>query len=614
MTTQSSKHRLIRPLEGYRALAILAVLIFHLDKNVLPGGYLGVDLFFVISGFIITKGIMKTREAGTFKLSSFYAKRFRRLFPALLVTTIFILVFSYFILSPERFSATGKSSLFSLFSLANINFWMEAGYFDAASTTKPLLHMWSLSVEEQFYLFWPFILVLFTPKNWKFWAISLLVLSFAATVVVAERAPETAFFWFPFRVYEFMGGAILSIIGFQFNNRIVSTFALLFGSVIFVSACLFFDEASNIALTGGVTVLACMLLLSSMESKLADLIFGNSIFVWLGQRSYSIYLVHWPLIVLYIAQYGSLSVLEAITLGLFSILLGMALKWLIEDPFRVSRSSRSLSNIKAYPPLIATTAISVFAASIVWGYRGFPSRIDSDLTSLLERDSRYHSLMRRGTCFMMIDGDLADLPSKCYIPDQKKQNVLLIGSSIAADLNHGLANSLPDWKVSQITRAKCYPFMHSGTDKKCNKVRNYIYNEIIPKHDYDLIVIAGYNAKLDNRINDIELFLDSLNQDYVFIGPRPFFKSSPRDLIAKFGALKGLDNEMQKHLSHPNEAQAVNSSRNYFSTKEIFCAKKNQCLWRNSGKLLYQDNYHLSPSGSIYFGERFVEWLNEREN
>ena len=613
MTTQSPHHRLIRPLEGYRALAILAVLIFHLDKNLLPGGYLGVDLFFVISGFIITKGIVKARVAGTFKLSTFYAKRFRRLFPALLITTLVTLAFSYFVLSPERCGEAGKSGLFSLFSLANINFWMEAGYFDAESTTKPLLHMWSLSVEEQFYLFWPFVLVLFAPKSWKIWAIALLILSFSATIFYAEHSPETAFFWFPFRVYEFMGGAILSILGLNFKNPILSIIGVLGGSLLFVGACLTFDESSHIAVTGGVTVLACMLLLTSMESRVADIVYGNPVFVWIGQRSYSIYLVHWPLIVLYLSQFGSLSSLEIFLLGLISILLGMILKWLVEDPFRVSKSSRSLSNIKAYPPLIATTAISVFTAAIVWGYQGFPSRIDSKLAVLLEKDSRYHSLMRQGTCFMMNDSKISDLPSECYIPNPEKKNLLLIGSSIAADMNHGLGKALPDWKVSQITRAKCQPFIFSGKNKKCHDVQSFIYDDVIPKYDYDLIVIGGFRSQSDENINAVEAYLKSLDQDYVFIGPRPVFKSSPRDLIVKFGSLEGVNKVVQGHFKHPKEARVIDGKQHYFSSWDLFCPNKRKCKWQKGGTLLYQDNFHLSPTGSVYFGEHFAEWLDERE-
>ena len=133
MQAQKLQHSLIRPLEGYRALAIIAVLVFHLDKTLLPAGFLGVDLFFVISGFIITKGIVVARVDGTFKLSEFYIKRIRRLFPALLVTVLITLIASYFVMAPHDYRASGESALYSLVSLANIKFWMSSGYLTQGS-------------------------------------------------------------------------------------------------------------------------------------------------------------------------------------------------------------------------------------------------------------------------------------------------------------------------------------------------------------------------------------------------------------------------------------------------------------------------------------------------
>lgn len=614
MTAQPSQHKLILPLEGYRALAILAVLIFHLDKTFLPGGYLGVDLFFVISGFIITKGIIKAREAGTFKLSTFYAKRFRRLFPALLATTLVTLIFAYFILSPDRYSDTGKSALFSLFSLANINFWMEAGYFDAASITKPILHMWSLSVEEQFYLFWPFVLVLFSPRSWKIWAIALLILSFTATFFFAQNSPQTAFFWFPFRIYEFMGGAILSILGLGIKNRLLSTISLLTGTVLFVGACLVFDESSNIALTGGVTLLACMLLLMSMENQISEFLFGNPVFVWIGQRSYSIYLVHWPLIVLYVYNFSHLSGIEKIGLGGLSLIIGGALKWAIEDPFRHSNSLRSLSDSKAYPPLIGTGLASIFFASLIWGHDGFPKRLDSRLNELLVIDNRNAEFIRNGSCFLS-DGDGAkDLARDCYNVEAGKLNMLLIGSSFAADLNHGFQSAFSDWKVSQITMRACVPSISRKASDSCRKIKNYIYDTAIKTKDYDLVVISGIGlATAEEEFGEIEEYMNEIDQDFVLIGPRPTFFENPRDIISRHGTFDGLEEVMKINMRLRKESNIPIGKNHYYSSIDAMCGLERNCKWQEGGKLLYQDRAHFSPTGSIYFGKRFAAWLETRQ-
>ena len=613
MTIETRQHRLILPLEGYRALAILAVLLFHLDKSLVPGGYLGVDLFFVISGFIITKRIVSEREAGTFKLSTFYMKRIRRLFPALLITVLVTLIASYFILSPETYSAMGKSALYSLFSLANINFWMETGYFDAAAKTKPLLHMWSLSVEEQFYLFWPFILVLLAPRRWKLWAIALFILSFTATIIYVDRSPETAFFWFPFRVYEFMGGAILSILGLRLKHKILSNVTLVFGALIFVAACITFNESSNIALTGGVSVLACVLLLLSMESPIANVVFGNPIFVWLGQRSYSIYLVHWPLIVLYVYSFGFLSHIEKIGLGIGSVILGMVLQWAIEEPFRHSNRPRSLSPNIAFPSLIAVTMATFFISSHIWAFRGFPLRLNVELSQLIVKDTRNASFMRDRICFLSERDPIENIASECIAIDSKKRNMLLVGSSFAADLNHGFQEAFPSWKVSQITQRACVPRMDGQGSESCNAMRKYVYETLIGTGDYDIVIISGIG--LGNAWEDflrIQEYMDDLGQDFVIIGPRPVFLKNPRDLIAQHGVLEGLDDVMKENLRIRDESRMPDIGNHYYSSVHAFCELEEVCLWQKDGKLLYQDKAHLSPAGSIYFGKRFADWLNER--
>ncbi|MEZ5503721.1 MAG: acyltransferase [Halioglobus sp.] len=155
----------IQSIEGMRSFAVLAVLLFHLQVPGFAGGFLGVDLFFVISGFIITRNILSDLHNRKFSLKEFYIRRFRRLYPALLVTVLLTLSVAAALVPPVELVNTARSALYALLSLANINFWMESGYFDAAADAKPLLHTWSLSVEEQFYLFWPGLLLICHPRG-----------------------------------------------------------------------------------------------------------------------------------------------------------------------------------------------------------------------------------------------------------------------------------------------------------------------------------------------------------------------------------------------------------------------------------------------------------------
>ena len=612
MSENAVSHRLIRPLEGYRALAILAVLLFHLDKHLLPGGYLGVDLFFVISGFIITKGLVNSKAKDTLRLGEFYKKRFRRLFPALMVTTLVTLAGAWLVTSSDGFATTAKSAIFSVFSLANINFWLDSGYFAAESSAKPLLHMWSLSVEEQFYLFWPFVILLLAPRISKIMAVLLFILSFLATIYMSIKSPETAFFWFPFRVYEFMGGAILSLYAIKIKQNGLATASLIIGVIAFLAACIIFDENSNIAMAGGLTVLACVALLLSMESQLGEVLFGNRVMVWIGQHSYSIYLVHWPLIVLYTLKNGSLSIVEIIFLGFAAIVLGALLKWLIEDPFRQSKNKRSLPARWAFPPVILTTLFTVCVASIVWVNKGFPGRIDGSLETLLKRGNGFTEHMKTGTCFITQNQDLSIMPETCYVPEEGKRNLLIIGSSLAGDLRRGFDVSFPDWGVKQITGGGCPPLRAKHKRQTCTDIRNLIFKDVLLNYDYDLVVLSGFHARGVAGIQQAEDYLNELGVDYVIIGPRPKFEIDPRTLITNHGTMDGLDRKMKDNLNPLPELTISNPDIRYFSANDALCEKENECVWQIDGQLAYRDGNHLLPIGSEYLGRKFAAWYEKR--
>jgi hypothetical protein len=219
-------------IEGMRALAIIVVLLYHLDPQWTPAGYLGVDLFYVISGFVITRNALQDLAADRFSLKYFYYRRFRRLFPAITVTVLLTVAAGYFVMPPAELAATAKAGVYSLFSLANFNFWWDASYFDAAAHSKPLLHTWSLSLEEQFYLFWPVLLLLAYPTRFRwFLAPGLLLLSLGLAFCFREKASEALFYLLPFRVHQLMCGAVLAIFSLQLPGRMGSVCAMAGGAI-----------------------------------------------------------------------------------------------------------------------------------------------------------------------------------------------------------------------------------------------------------------------------------------------------------------------------------------------------------------------------------------------
>ena len=196
MTAQFNHSISYRPdIDGLRALAILPVVLFHAFPNLLPGGFIGVDIFFVISGYLITSILLKDIQAGSYSIKTFYARRVRRIFPALSVVLLFCLALGWVVLTAVEYRSLGKHAAGGAGFIANFMFWKEAGYFDAAGDTKPLLHLWSLGIEEQFYIVWPLLLYFFAKRSWNILSLILMValFSFGLNVWQAGSNPSAAF-------------------------------------------------------------------------------------------------------------------------------------------------------------------------------------------------------------------------------------------------------------------------------------------------------------------------------------------------------------------------------------------------------------------------------------
>jgi len=215
-------HPTYRPdIDGLRAVAVLSVVVFHAFPRALPGGFIGVDIFFVISGYLISRIIIESLEQGRFSFAGFYARRIKRLYPALLLVLVAVLAFGWIALFAKEYEQLGKHTAAAAVFISNLVLWSESGYFDNASITKPLLHLWSLGVEEQFYIFWPLLLWL----GWRLRFNLLLVaacigiLSFGANVLATTHSPPAAFYS-PFtRFWEPMVGAILAYVAAHHRFR-----------------------------------------------------------------------------------------------------------------------------------------------------------------------------------------------------------------------------------------------------------------------------------------------------------------------------------------------------------------------------------------------------------
>ena len=287
-------------IQALRAFAVMAVVLYHLDVYALAGGFLGVDIFFVISGYLITRNILADVEAGTFSLLGFYARRFRRLFPASLVTILVTLLISAFILSTKDFRALGASALHALFSTSNILFWLETGYFNADAITKPLLHTWSLAAEEQFYLVWPAFALLLWRVGRRYMLPTIVavgVLSLVTAQLLLPSHPDAVFYLMPFRIFEFCAGAMLV----PLRSRLTSaSSAALFGLGCAAMTASVFLLNSSVPMPGFASMLPVIgaMLCIYAGANVRQAIFPRPV-TFIGDISYSLYLVHWPIVALF---------------------------------------------------------------------------------------------------------------------------------------------------------------------------------------------------------------------------------------------------------------------------------------------------------------------------
>lgn len=343
-------------IDGMRAIAVLAVVIFHLFPKSLPAGFIGVDIFFVISGYLITRIILQSGTQHNFDWLGFYQRRVRRIFPVLVTVMGSSCALAWLILLDQEFSQFGKHMSAGIFFIANLIFWRESGYFDGAAETKPLLHLWSLGIEEQFYLVWPLILVFFLKYRQRgvVWGILLAILSFALCVVLSQGQQHSGFY-LPFsRAWELLAGAFIAWAGqYYWRARqwsagkadywahlqsLIGSFCLLLGLALIDQDKQFPGYWAALPVAG-----ASLLILAGPASVVNRRVLSWNWLRYLGLISFSWYLWHWPLL-------SFARIIESTDpssglrnrLFLLSLALAMASYHLIEQPLRRSRSSKVL--------------------------------------------------------------------------------------------------------------------------------------------------------------------------------------------------------------------------------------------------------------------------------
>jgi peptidoglycan/LPS O-acetylase OafA/YrhL len=345
----SNKNDYRPDIDGLRAIAVLSVLCFHAFPSLLQGGFVGVDIFFVISGYLISKHIWEELAAGTYSLKTFYARRVRRIFPALTFVLAACLGMGWIILSPNEYEQLGKHVTAGSLFVSNLVFWKEAGYFDNAADTKPLLHLWSLGIEEQFYIVWPLLLAFFW-RNTRYFVIGFLLLfsiSLLYSISLVQHDAVADFYSPLTRFWELAIGASTAYLrtrnyalsDVQRNQIAWSGLLLIALSVTLVEKTYLFPGAWALLPTLG----AASLILAGEPAMLNRKFLSHPVLVWVGLISYPLYLWHWPLLSFArIMESGVPSASLRVTLLSLSVFLAWLTYRFIERPTRLSPRAKSV--------------------------------------------------------------------------------------------------------------------------------------------------------------------------------------------------------------------------------------------------------------------------------
>lgn len=605
-------------IDGIRAIAVLGVILYHANPEWLKGGFFGVDVFFVISGYLISGLILNQHQNGDFSLVQFYIKRLRRIMPALLVVISISFVVCWIILLPDEMRDFSKTIFSSVLMYSNILFITDTGYFDTQTSLKPLLHTWSLSIEAQFYLIFPilFLCILKFTKNPIFTISTLFLISFFYADHSSTLDSERSFFQFSSRAWELLAGCLGLLAKPKFKS-------LDFNYIEFLSLCglglilyVFFGLDNTLLHPGKVTLLSILgtilLILFGTKDTLVGKLLTSNIMIFIGLISYSLYLWHQPIISLAKTQLEQLNVFYWLSLFSLIFLLSILTWQFVEKPFR----SQSFISTSKFIPISFASSLMLCIIGLV-GYHNYGymnQRFSKEKIQLLKDldNGRYKDFLFNN----LYGNEILTIK----FTDQNKPKMLIVGDSFAADLmnmitvNHYLKN----FEVRTLyIPARCQFYL--GDD-------NYL--NFIDKKDTDLCKYSQQKlAILKNNINEFDQVIfafqwkkwvaDHLNKSIsalhlknnkklIFLGSKGFSVNKRMIIKSNFRNISTLTSARLNSVKEINKIIALQTINHYFIDQdEIFCGVNNQCrLFTNDARPITVDGGHLTPEGAFFLGKQ----------
>jgi len=599
-------------IDGLRALAVLPVLLYHAKVPGFAGGFIGVDIFFVISGFLITGIIAREIDAGEFSILRFYERRARRILPALLAMIAFALVAASLLFLPSDFAGVAPSALAAIGFLANVWLFTQTGYFQGSAETTPLLHTWSLGVEEQFYIGLPIMLIIvarYAPA-WRVKAIvALTLISFIWAVLKQADSDGFAFYLLPTRAWELFAGSLLAMgVIPAIKKRVLAEGLCLASLIAIIAATMLYDSQTVFpGMAALAPVIAATVLIHCANGTWTGRILSMKGPVWIGLISYSLYLWHWPIIVFW--RYtldGPLTGADSAALIAVSIVIAWASWKFVEQPFR----SKALFPAKrmwrwSFGGMGVLTAILL--ALLPQG--GWSARFDPDTLKYAQATADHSPV--RDQC---ITGRVKDHPEACTLGADVTPSALIWGDSHGVEFAWVLGQRYDARGASivQRTRGSCAPVIgyDPANDTRCAAFNDGVLEEIAASSNIHTVYLAGYWAQSSYHEAHVDALLDqtighlqSIGKQVILIGPVPTHSVEVPRLLALHGpdALTLPTDTFTERTRWFTRRFPVWRARGVSIINPIDRLNNDgQTMIVAGGQPLYYDNHHLSLAGARY--------------
>ncbi|RPG33971.1 MAG: acyltransferase [Muricauda sp. TMED12] len=626
-------------IDGLRAISILLVIFFHYGFSAFPGGYIGVDVFFVISGYLIYGITTESQKNSNFSAATFLLRRFRRLAPAYYTTLIACLFASYLVLSPPHFERFSGAYIYSLFGLTNVFLFGETGYFDTSVAFKPLVHLWSLSVEIQFYILFALVLLITTKSTKTPYLLLLTLISFAIALVL--HSSNYDYYFTASRLYEFaIGGAAYRCRDwFGKQSQAFNSSAFLIGLVlIFLAATTFTEDTPFPSYHALIPCTGAGLVIASHPSGWLTTPLSWNVSVGLGKISYGLYLVHWPVWVFsnYVLIAEITTLLKLVMIAA-SILLAWIIYRAIENPFQKNlkiapRGAGVYLDMKKYRNSslagLIIVLISLPVSAVAWNSDGWPWRFDRQLADRIALEMASAKAERKK--LLLHPGNIDGTGRKPIPQSRQRERILIVGDSHSEDVFVGFQLAKKDTQDYGIVRVSLDESCFGTSDRAGGFVSRLVYGNARslnrrPECDSQLVEFERVTMAYKPTVTIVANHWTTSSIAYARNTVR-YHKRNSKGTVVLWGNVQlpfhlptlalvtggtaelnrkvyGMNRSSQIEVNQFLKDLATSESISYVDVMSAICPpRKTECtVTDDKGQLLFTDNNHFSITGLKQF-------------